>query len=290
MAHVPLIMGSKGRLGRAVCQVIEEEYHREFPGAVFATRDELDLSDYFRMRSELERIRPTVVVNCAAFTDVDGCERMKERAHIANAVGARNVARAAKSIGARVIQISTDLVFDGSEARPYREEDTPRPLSHYAATKLEGEEAVREETPDHVILRSSWFFGPWPPHLYPEVFLRSLQEGKTIRMVSDRIGSPTYLRDLARAIAHLILTPYRGVLHFANTGATSRFHVLQALARKLSIDATGLTPISNREWGEDRALRPPYSALDPTRYAEVTGRRPRSWTECLQEYVDERGA
>jgi dTDP-4-dehydrorhamnose reductase len=289
MTHLPLIIGSHGRLGRALCEVIEAEHAGTFPEAVFATRDELDIGDYWRLRSEFERIAPSVVVNCAAYAHVDGCETNRALAVMANTEGALHVARAAAAVGARVIHLSTDLVFDGAKGRPYREDDAPNPLSHYARTKLDGERAAAGENPDHVILRSSWFFGPMPPDRYPEIFLKALQEGRRFSMVSDRIGSPTYLRDLARAIVRVIVTPCRGILHFANAGEpTSRYHFLEALARRLGIGAAGMSPISSEQWREDVAVRPPYSALDPGRYAEVTGFRPPTWVESIEEYVRER--
>lgn len=291
MTHVPLITGCSGRLGRALSGLIEDEYAETFPGAVFATRDEIDITDYFRLCFEIERIAPTVVVNCAAYAHVDGCETNREQAAIVNTQGARNVARAAHAAGARVIQISTDLVFDGATEAPYREEDPPNPLSHYAATKLDGERAVMEENADHVILRSSWFYGPWPKNRYPEMFLSMLKEGRRFRMVSDRIGSPTYLTDLARAIVNVIVIPYRGVLHFANTGEpTSRYHLLRELAGHLGVDAKTMTPIPEAAWTEDVAPRPAFSALDPGRYAAVTGHLPRAWDETFDDYAKERSA
>ena len=292
MMQLPLITGSRGRLGRALCEVLETEYAGAYPGAVFSTHDELDVSDYFRLRAEFERVEPTVVVNCAAYAQVDGCETQRDLAAAVNTEGARLVSRAARAVNARVIQVSTDLVFDGKQSgppRPYREDDAPQPLSHYAATKLAGEMAVMEENPDHAILRSSWFFGVWPPDRFPEVFLTALDQGRPLRMVSDRLGSPTYLRDLARAIAVLIDTPYRGVLHYANRGEpTSRYHLVAALAERLGIATRSLVPLPNELWTEDVAVRPVYSALDPTRYEELTGRPSRTWRESLEEYVTER--
>lgn len=294
MKHVPLVTGSRGRLGRALADVIETEHADRFPEAVFATRDELDILDYFRVVSELERIRPTVVINCAAYAHVDGCETHRDLAERMNDAGARNVARASRQVGARIIQVSTDLVFDGRQGgppRPYREEDDPRPLSHYAATKLAGERAVADENPDHVILRSSWFFGPWPVDRYPESFLAMLERRERFFMVSDRLGSPTYLRDLARAIVRVVETPYEGILHYANSGEpTSRYHLLVDLADRLGIDAGGMTPIADAEWSGDAAPRPAYSALDPSAYARLTGDLPRTWEETLREYIDERDA
>ncbi|HKY32925.1 MAG TPA: dTDP-4-dehydrorhamnose reductase [Candidatus Polarisedimenticolia bacterium] len=296
MRHRTIVTGSNGRLGRALAWVIEEEHGDELADTVFATRDEIDITDYFRLRSELERIEPTVIVNCAAYAQVDGCEQHPEAAERVNAEGARFVARAAREVGARVIHVSTDLVFDGRQEgaparRLYREDDPPNPLSVYAASKLAGEEAVAEETDEHLILRSSWFFGPWPADRFPELFLKELSEGRSCRMVSDRLGSPTYLRDLARAVARLILTPARGVLHFANTGEpTSRYHVLAALAEMLGLPASRLVPLPDDLWTEDAAPRPAFSALDPSRYAELTGERPRPWRDTLAEYVAERSA
>ncbi len=284
-----LITGTRGRLGRALCDVLEEEYAETLPDVVFATRDEIDLTDYFRVRAEFERIAPALVINCAAYADVDGCEIDKARARAANVDAARHVAAASRLVGARTIHVSTDLVFDGATDRPYREDDEVNPLSHYAQTKLEGERAVAEENADHTILRSSWFFGPWPTDRYPEVFLEKLRAAETVTIVADRIGSPTYLRDLARGLARLAMTPYRGLLHFANTGEpTSRFHCLQAIARRLGVDTQRLVAISSDEWTRDVAVRPIYSALDPSRYTEVTGHHPRTWIESIEEYVQER--
>ncbi len=293
MHPVPLITGSRGRLGRAVADVLEEEYGDAFPGAVFATRDEIDLTDADRLRLEFERIRPTVVVNCAAAADVDGCEDRPEAAEAVNHAGARALARVAREAGARIIHLSTDMVFDGrcSPPRPYTERDEPNPLSVYAATKLAGERAIAEENPDHTILRSSWFFGPWPPDRWPESYLTALRQGRLLRVVADRFGSPTYLRDLARAIATLIRVPCEGVVHFTNRGdPTTRYHVVLALARRLGIDTARLIPIPEEAWTGDRAVRPRYAALDTSRWEQVTGQRPRTWQEALDEYLEERSA
>jgi len=289
MPETPLILGSRGRLGRALAHVVETEHAEDLGAAILSTRDELDITDYFRLCSEMERLEPTVVVNCAAYAFVDGCETNRDLAEMVNAEGARNVARAARAVGARMIQVSTDLVFDGARRVPYTEDDEPHPLSHYAATKLMGERLAAEETEDLVILRSSWFFGPWPPDRYPEAFLDGLARGAVYRMVSDRLGSPTYLRDLARAIVTVVATPYRGILHFANGGPpTSRFEVLEALASRLQVPTRGLVAISDADWNADVATRPIFSALDTSRFTEVTGVEPRPWRDTLDEYTHER--
>jgi dTDP-4-dehydrorhamnose reductase len=290
----PLIIGSNGRLGRALQTVVDEEFADTLGEAVFATRDEIDITDYWRLRSETERIEPSVIVNCAAYAHVDGCEENRDLATLVNTEGARLVARAAAAVDARLIHISTDLVFDGgldASGRAYREDDETNPLSHYAATKLEGERAVHEEHPGALVLRSSWFFGPWPSTRFPESFLQGLAQGGAFRIVSDRRGSPTYLKDLARAIARLMQIPASGVLHYANTGEpTSRYHVLKALAERLGISTARLQALPNDLWTEDVAPRPIFSALDPSRYARLTGDTPRPWQDTLEEYVAERDA
>lgn len=289
MTDAPLIIGSRGRLGRALNHVIETEHGEDLAGSIFVTRDEIDITDYFRLCSEMERLEPTVVVNCAAYAFVDGCETNRELAGMVNSEGARNVARAAKAVGARMIQISTDLVFDGARRVPYKEDDEPNPLSHYASTKLAGERLVADEIEDLVILRSSWFFGPWPADRYPEFFLEGLQTGAIYQMVKDRLGSPTYLRDLARAIVALMGGSYRGILHFANSGQpTSRFEVLETLAARLGVSTRGLVPITDAEWTADLAVRPIFSALDTSRFTDVTGIKPRPWQDTLDEYTRER--
>lgn len=291
-AHTLLVTGSGGRLGRALSDVVEGECAAVFPGAVLATRDEIDVTDYFRMRSEMERIEPTVVVNCAAMADVDRCEDDPDTAARINVEGARFVARAAAAVGARVIHLSTDQVFDGRRpgpARPYAEEDAVNPLSVYASSKRDGEKAVAAENADHVIVRSAWFFGPHPRSGFPERHLGALGSGETVRIVSDRLGSPTYLRDLARAIVALIRAPFRGTIHFANGGGpVSRYQIVRALAERLGLDAGRLTPIPGSAWSGDRAVRPQYSALDCGLYERVTGQAPRSWMDALDEYLVER--
>jgi len=152
---------------------------------------------------------------------------------------------------------------------------------------------VMREHPRALVLRSSWFFGPWPATRFPESFLQGLARGEGFRLVADRLGSPTYLRDLARAITRLVdvEVPHAGVLHFANAGEpTSRYHVLRALAERLGIPVARLQPLPNDLWTEDVAPRPAFSALDPSRYAELTGHRPRPWSDTLEEYVSERSA
>ena len=284
-AQVPLITGAGGRLGRAL-----EEAAAAYPAAVFASRGELDITDYWRLAAEFERIRPTVVVNAASFTHVDGCEDDPERADRVNHLGAGNVARAARACGAHVIQISTDLVFDGALARPYVEEDPPAPISAYGRSKLAGEAAVLAACPDAAIVRAAWFFGEGAGK-FPENFLSMIEAGRPLGLVSDRYGSPTYVPDLAEAIARLIPLRHAGILHFTNRGEmTTRYHFIRRAAERLGLDLAPLRAVSHTEWKGDRAPRPLNSALDPSRFVRVTGWSPRRWDEALDAYLGARAA
>jgi len=282
----PLVTGGGGRLGLALQEAMADAY----PAAVFATRDEIDVTDYFRLAGELERIQPTVVVNTASFTHVDGCEDEPERARLGNDFGAGNVARAAAQVGARVIHVSTDLVFDGALERRYREDDLPRPLSVYGRTKLAGEAAVAAEAPGATILRASWFFGAGAGK-FPENFLAMIEAKRALGLVADRYGSPTYIPDLAEAIVRLVAVPYSGILHFTNLGEiTTRYHFVKRAADLLGLDTTAVRPLSHVEWKGDRAPRPMNSALDPSEFIRVTGFAPRTWEEAQDAFLRQRAA
>jgi dTDP-4-dehydrorhamnose reductase len=283
---LPLITGAGGRLGRALQDAAAETH----PAAVFATRDELDVTDYWRLLAELERIRPTVVVNAASFTHVDGCEADPARAALANEAGARHVARACAQVGARLVHVSTDLVFDGALSRAHREDDPPAPLSIYGRTKLAGERAVAEELPEATILRASWFFGEGAGK-FPENFLERLEAGRPLELVADRYGSPTYIPDLAEAIVRLLDMRYAGVLHFTNRGAaTTRYHFVRRAAEEIGLDTSRLRPVSHVDWKGDLAPRPLNSALDPSLFARLTGLAPRTWEEAQDAYLAARSS
>ena len=280
----PVIVGAGGMLGQHLTEVLPETY----PQAVCATRDEIDISDYWTMRWELERLRASVVVNCAAYTDVDGSEAHEKRARLVNVDGAGNLARACHAVGARVIHLSTDFVFDGRAARPYSEEDAVDPLSAYGRSKLEGERAVAAEAADHLIVRVSWLYGPHGKN-FVSAILDAARAGKPLRVVSDQHGTPTYTGDLARALTGLIDIPARGVLHFAQTGVCSRLDYAREALRQAGLGAVEVEAITSDALARP-ARRPAYSALDTARYRALTGETPRRWEETLGDYLSAVGS
>jgi len=278
-APLPLVLGGGGMLGRALFRRIEVVH----PQSIGATRAEIDITDRFRLEAEVERLRPTVIVNCAAFTDVDGCEVDADLARRVNAEGAENVARAAALAGCRLIHLSTDYVFDGTARRPYVEADGVSPISEYGRSKLRGEESVARACPDHAIVRSAWLYGEGRRNFVDTIRLR-LTEGGVLRVVEDQVGSPTWVEDLAAAIERLITVDYRGVVHFANAGSCSRYEMALAIRDATGAHGTRLEPVGTDQAGR-LARRPAYSALDTTLYTRLTGDRPRPWQEALAGYL-----
>jgi dTDP-4-dehydrorhamnose reductase len=267
-------------LGRALVRRLEAE----FPETIGATRAEIDILDRFGMEAEVERLLPTVVINCAAWTDVDGCTRNPGRALEVNAEGAEHVARAASGSGCRAVQISTDFVFDGRLDRPYVETDVPAPIQAYGLSKLEGERRVAVADEDHLIVRTAWLYGDHGDHFVGRILARA-RSGEPLRVVEDQRGSPTLVDDLADGIASLLRTEHRGIVHVVNTGVASRFD----LARR-SLEASGLAGKVRLEAVRTvvpagGTARPAASPLDTGLFTRLTGTTPRSWTEALDDYL-----
>ncbi len=280
----PMVVGAGGLLGEALARRLERD-HSEL---IAATRLEIDVTDRFGLEAEVERLRPTVILNCAAMTDVDGCTRDPERAMEINAEGAANVARAAEGSGCRLIHISTDFVFDGRSERPYREDDPTGPIQEYGRSKLEGERRIAAVLADHLIVRTAWLYGAGGKGFVGTILRRAAQ-GERLRVVEDQFGSPTWVEDLADGVARLLGVAHRGVVHVVNRGVCSR-HALAAAA----LAAAGLTGRTSLEAMRTSqaggvARRPAYSALDTDLFARLTGAPLRPWDEALRSFLQDAG-
>jgi dTDP-4-dehydrorhamnose reductase len=276
----PMILGAGGLLGRTLARRLE----RIFPDTIAATRAEIDITDSSRVGLEIERLRPTVVINCAAWTDVDGCSRDRAAAFAANAEGAGNVARAASASGSRIVHLSTDFVFDGSSGRAYAESDLPAPLQEYGRSKWEGEKLVAAAAPDHLIVRTAWMYGPSGSTFVEKIRRRATTEG-SLSVVSDQHGSPTFVEDLAGGIVRLLSTGQRGIVHVANTGHCSRFELAAAILEDLGLSKSVRLRSVTTVPQADVAPRPPFAALDTALFARITGAPMRPWREALRDYL-----
>jgi dTDP-4-dehydrorhamnose reductase len=276
------VTGADGMLGSTLMQCCRG---KEID-AVGTARQEADIAQLDRIFTKAKQIQPTHIVNCAAYTDVDGAEKEPAAAFAVNAEGAANVARAAREYGAHLIHISTDYVFNGTGSEPYREDDLCAPSNQYGQSKWEGEKRVLKILPEACILRTSWLFGSKGKNFISSL-MNWFQQKEELQVVHDQCGKPTYCHDLA--IAVLTLLGARGIIHFANGGERSRYQIALDLleaskARGIRLKCQRILPVPATEFPTP-ALRPAYSVLDTGKYSHLTHKRPRLWSEILNDYL-----
>jgi dTDP-4-dehydrorhamnose reductase len=252
--------------------MLGQDIVRATGGSVVAlTRADLDVTDAAAVR---EALAGATVINCAAYTDVDGAESNPEAAHAVNEEGARNVAEAAE----RVIYVSTDYVFDGTKGRPYLESDAPAPLQEYGRSKLAGELATANADRDHLIVRSSWLFGAGGKN-FVETILRLAAHQDELRVVDDQVGCPTFTGHLAEALLTLAEGAERGILHVAGAGSCSWFEFAGAILERAGVDAA-LRPCATEHFPRP-ARRPAYSVLG----SELGSPALPAWQHGLDAYL-----
>lgn len=280
----PVVLGSNGRAGRVIAAMLAEVA----PHTVAATRVELDITDYFNLRWEFERLKTDLVINAAAWTDVDACEADPTLALAINATGALNVARAASACGAQVVHLSTDYVFDGRKGEPYTEDDEPSPLSAYGRSKVAGELAVLAEQRDALIVRTSWLFGGSGKK--PDFVDQILAAGcvsDAIPVVEGQRGSPTSVHDLAEGVLGLVAAGGRGLVHLTSAGGTDRVTFATAILESAGLSGVRVVPVPG-EHDHGGAPRPADSRLNTARFEALAGLRSRPWREALRDVIAER--
>jgi dTDP-4-dehydrorhamnose reductase len=256
------------------------------------TSRELDVSDGPAVHRLLTHTAPTVVLNTAAFTRVDEAERQESRATAVNAQGAGNVAQAARRVGARLIHLSTDFVFDGKQGRPYTPEDTPNPLGVYGRTKLRGEELVREHSVgEALIVRTAWVYAAHG-HNFVRTMLGVMRERGSVNVVGDQVGTPTWARSLALALWAAVDQPrLRGVLHWTDGGVASWYDFAVAIEEEARSLELLDRPVSIKAVRSDEypalALRPHFSVLDKSSGWQALGGPPPHWRANLRRMLRE---
>jgi len=269
-----LVVGANGMLGRDLMTVLPGELRGVDIG-------EIDITSPESVRTVVVTLKPKVVVNVAAYTDVDGCETNRDLAVTVNGHGVGHLARVAADIGAKLVQISTDYVFDGGKGSPYREDDPTGPLSVYGQSKLLGEQNARLN-PDHLIIRTQWLYGLHGKN-FVETMLRLATERTELSVVDDQIGSPTWTMDLARAIRALVEAGARGTYHAANAGFCSWNEFARAIFTEAGVKIS-VKPMTTTELNRP-APRPLYSTLDCGKLVRDTGFIPQGWREALKTYL-----
>lgn len=281
-----LVLGAAGIVGRAT---VAEAGRRGWP-VVGLTRAELDLVDADAVRAALLRHRPDLVVNAAAFTKVDLCESEPERAFAVNATAVGDLAGACGRTGARLVHLSTDYVFAGDAARPYREDDPTGPRSVYGASKLEGERQALT-APGALVVRTSWIFGTGGANFVDTIAGRLRRGEGPLRVVADQVGEPTYAPFLAKALADLGESGATGMVHYQNREPVSWFQLARAIAETIApgddpeeSPGTRIEPATSAEVVRP-ARRPAWSVLDVARFEGLVRRPVERWRDGLVRHL-----
>jgi dTDP-4-dehydrorhamnose reductase len=280
-----LVTGATGQLGRELCQLLE------FQGVAVTGlgRAELDFNNPSRVEEWIAANPADWVINCAAYTQVDRAEEEREKTLVINRDSARSLARGVRSCGGRLVHLSTDYIYDGTHSRPYTEEDQPRPLGVYGQSKLEGEQAVRELLPEAIILRTAWVYGEQGDN-FVKTILRLATEREELRVVDDQIGTPTWTRDIAVAIWHLIAAGESGVYHFTNEGVASWYDLAVEIVDAATtlgypVKTKRVQPIASSDY-QTPAVRPAYSVLSKRKIRGILDYDIPHWRESLANMLE----
>jgi len=288
-----LITGARGQLGMDVAFALNAGGRKR----VGYGREALDITDRESVYSVIEEESPGIIINCAAYTKVDLAEKDREKAFAINEGGARNLAMAGRAVGAVLIHISTDFVFDGGKAVPYKEDDKTNPIGVYGKSKLAGEEAVKEACPEHIIIRTSWLYGVHGRN-FVKTILRLAGEREVLSVVDDQMGSPTWTVDLARVITRMaesikgaLAPPLFGLYHYSDEGVISWYDFATAILEEahslgIQLKCGSVEPIPTAAYPTP-AARPAYSALDTAKIKKTLALEIPRWRISLRGMIKE---
>jgi len=243
----------------------------------------LNVEEKNKVIEKTKEIKPEIVIHCAAFSNVDGCEIEKEKAYRINSLGTQNIAIACKEIKSKLIYISTDFVFDGSKNIPYSEVDIPNPINHYGKTKLLGEYYISHILSNFIIIRTSRIFGKYGKN-FASRFPLLLKEKKEFYLTADVISCPTYVKDLVNAIEFLIESDFCGIINVCNKGSCSWFEFGKKVIELVQKNGVKIIPVEFSDYSEKKALRPHYSVLN-TDLLETLGFKMPEWEYSLKEFI-----
>lgn len=283
-----MITGASGQLGLALNCLLKgrseyELYRTDAFANIDGTVEALDITDEDMIKSYINNKKPDIIINCAAMTAVDLCETEQDKAYRINAIGPKNLAMAAEQIGAKLVHISTDYVFDGQGSSPYTEDSTTNPVSVYGKTKQAGDEFVREYCKKSFILRTAWVFGEGKN--FVKTMLRLAENNTKIKVVSDQYGTPTSAMELARVIIFLMETESYGTYHATCEGSTTWYEFAVAIFEKAG-KSVEVEAIPSSQYLAP-AKRPMYSILDNKALRERHGYVMKDWKDALNEYMKE---
>lgn len=272
-----IVTGANGQVGK---ELRDLACHIDQASFTFLSREDLPIENFELVRAFFAIRRPDVLINCAAYTQVDHAENARDLAFLINGEAVGVLAAVCNESGTRFIQISTDYVFDGSSRVPYREQDHTSPISVYGSSKLEGEEQAFRFNQSSIVIRTSWVYSSYGKN-FVKTMLKLMADRKEINVVDDQFGSPTYAADLAEVLCAIALRKEApaGIYHYSNGGIISWYHFARVIA-ELTATSCIVHPIPTSAY-PTAAKRPPFSALDTTRIRETFGIQIKPWQKSL---------
>jgi len=279
-----LVTGAGGMLGQALVPCLESRAH----DVDAMPKEQLDVTNYYQVLDTIGAKKPDLVLHCAAFTKVDQAESEPALAYHINGYGTENLAVACNKHDVPMLYVSSDYVFDGEQTQPYNPWDATRPLSIYGKSKLAGEKAIQRHLTRFYIVRTSWLYGPNGKN-FVDTIVSMAEQGKTLRVVSDQVGTPTCTLSLSEIIADLIVTGRWGVYHATDDGVTNWCDFARAIVRDTGHTSVEVEPIETKDMPRP-ATRPKYSVLDKTALINTIARELPSWEESLNHYLQLKAA
>lgn len=277
-----LVTGCNGQLGREIIKQLENNKIKDESIEVLkCDKETLDISNFDEVNTYILENKPEVIINCAAFTNVDLSEEKEDLAYKINALGAKNLAIASEKVKSKLVYISTDYVFKGDKKTPYKEDDAINPTSVYGKSKFLGEQYTKAFCSRYFIIRTAWLYGDG--NNFVKTMLKLSDTKKEINVVDDQVGSPTSTKDLAICVLNLINTEYYGIYHGTNHGFCSWYDFAKKIFEIKNIDIK-VNPITSDEF-ESKVNRPSYSVLDNFMLNLIDLDNFRDWEEALEEYL-----
>jgi dTDP-4-dehydrorhamnose reductase len=271
-----LLLGAGGMIGSALSRACSGAQIEEF------RHEELDITDYLEVEKLFLKHKPELVLNAAAFTRVDDCEKFRETAFVVNAQAPGHLSALCKKYSSLLVHFSTDYIFEGDSRIPYTENYPTNPVNYYGLTKLEGEKQIIAGGGSYLIIRTSWIFGRSGDNFVKKILKRALA-GAKVQAPVDQIGAPTNAIDVAAAVLKLLSLQSTGIYHFSNSGECSRLEQAETILRLYGLN-NSVEPVKNDSL-PTAAKRPTYSVLDCSHYIRTTGLTPRTWQQSTAEYI-----
>lgn len=290
-----LLLGHKGMLGIDLLARLSSEHD-----VIGMDKEEIDVTSAVECNKAIHDTEPDIVINAAAYTNVDGCESNREECFAVNAEAVKNICEACRKKKVKIVHFSTDYVFDGTARQPYREDDNCRPINVYGESKLAGENFLRNLSDNYLLIRTSWLYGIKGKNFVQTILekakakefidhtmtnAKAMADGpSTLSVVDDQVGSPTYTKDLASATALLIAHNSRGIFHVTNRGTCNWYQFAIKILQEAGFGKIQVEPMSSKNL-QRPARRPAYSALSNQKFIQETGKTLQPWQLALQDYL-----